>query len=96
MDYRTLGKTNFKISEVSLGTWQLGSKWGDPFDADDAARTLEAAYESGVNYFDTADIYQDGLSEHAVGQFLKKHPDVHYSTKMGRGIEPHSTANYSK
>lgn len=96
MDYRTLGKTNFKISEVSLGTWQLGSKWGDPFDADDAARTLEAAYESGVNYFDTADIYQDGLSEHAVGQFLKKHPDVHYSTKMGRRIEPHSAANYSK
>lgn len=96
MDYRTLGKTNFKISEVSLGTWQLGSKWGNPFDADDAARTLEAAYESGVNCFDTADIYQDGLSEHAVGQFLKKHPDVHYSTKMGRRIEPHSAANYSK
>lgn len=96
MEFRTLGKTGFKISEVSLGTWQLGSKWGDPFDEKDAMDTLEAAYQSGVNYFDTADIYQDGLSEHAVGQFRKRHPEVHYSTKMGRKIEPHTVANYSK
>ncbi|WP_191987317.1 aldo/keto reductase [Lapidilactobacillus bayanensis] len=96
MKFRTLGKTGFKISEVSLGTWQLGGKWGDPFDEKDAAATLEAAYESGVNYFDTADIYQDGQSEHAVGEFLKKHPDVHYSTKMGRKLEPHTPASYSK
>ncbi|PWG00386.1 aldo/keto reductase [Levilactobacillus bambusae] len=96
MDFRTLGKTGFKVSEVSLGTWQLGSKWGDPFDPRDAADTLAAAYESGVNYFDTADIYQDGHSEHAVGEFIKQHPDVHYSTKMGRKLEPHTAANYSK
>ena len=32
MNYRVFGKTGFKASEVSLGTWQLGSKWGDPFD----------------------------------------------------------------
>ncbi|MFD1464616.1 aldo/keto reductase [Lapidilactobacillus mulanensis] len=96
MKYRTLGKTGFKISEVSLGTWQLGSKWGDPFDATDAANTLAAAYDSGVNYFDTADIYQDGLSEQAVGAFIKAHPDVHFSTKMGRKLEPHVAANYSK
>lgn len=96
MKFRTLGKTGFNISEVSLGTWQLGGKWGEPFDAQDAAATLEAAYDAGVNYFDTADIYQDGQSEHAVGQFLKKHPDVHYSTKIGRGLEPHTAANYTK
>lgn len=74
----------------------LGGKWGDPFDEKDAAATLEAAYDSGVNYFDTADIYQDGQSEHAVGQFLKSHPDVHYSTKMGRKLEPHTPASYTK
>ncbi|KRO17721.1 aldo/keto reductase [Lacticaseibacillus saniviri] len=96
MEFRTLGKTGFKISEVSLGTWQLGSKWGDPFDEQDALDTLEAAYASGVNYFDTADIYQDGQSEHAVGQFIKRHPDVHYSTKMGRKLEPHTAESYSK
>lgn len=95
MEFRKLGKTGFNISEVSLGTWQLGSKWGEPFDEQDAIETLEAAYQSGVNYFDTADIYQDGLSEHAVGQFLKFHPEVHYSTKIGRRIEPHTVANYT-
>lgn len=96
MKFRTLGKTGFNISEVSLGTWQLGGKWGEPFDAKDAAETLAAAYESGVNYFDTADIYQDGHSEHAVGEFLKQHPDVHYSTKIGRKLEPHTPASYTK
>lgn len=96
MKFRTLGKTGFNISEVSLGTWQLGGKWGEPFDAKDADETLAAAYESGVNYFDTADIYQDGHSEHAVGEFLKQHPDVHYSTKIGRKLEPHTPASYTK
>lgn len=96
MQYRKLGKTGFNVSEVSLGTWQLGSKWGEPFDEQDAIDTLEAAYQAGVNYFDTADIYQDGLSEHAVGEFIKRHPDVHYSTKMGRKIEPHEITNYSR
>lgn len=96
MKFRTLGKTGFNISEVSLGTWQLGGKWGEPFDAQDAAETLAAAYESGVNYFDTADIYQDGHSEHAVGEFLKQHTDVHYSTKIGRKLEPHTPASYTK
>ncbi|GEP20336.1 aldo/keto reductase [Pediococcus argentinicus] len=94
MEYRTLGKTGFKISEVSLGTWQLGGKWGAEFDEKDAMDTLEAAYEHGVNYFDTADIYQNGASEKAVGQFIKKHPDVHYSTKIGRKEEPLSTEHF--
>lgn len=94
MEYRTLGKTGFKISEVSLGTWQLGGKWGAEFDEKDAMDTLEAAYEHGVNYFDTADIYQNGASEKAVGQFIKKHPDVHYSTKIGRKEEPLSTKHF--
>ena len=71
MNYRVFGKTGFKASEVSLGTWQLGSKWGDPFDEQVAMNTLQAAYEQGVNLIDTADIYQDGMSEHTVGKFLK-------------------------
>lgn len=94
MEYRTLGKTGFKISEVSLGTWQLGGKWGAEFNEKDAMDTLEAAYEHGVNYFDTADIYQNGASEKTVGQFIKKHPDVNYSTKIGRKEEPLSTEHF--
>lgn len=94
MEYRTLGKTGFNISEVSLGTWQLGGKWGAEFNEKDAMDTLEAAYEHGVNYFDTADIYQNGASEKTVGQFIKKHPDVNYSTKIGRKEEPLSTEHF--
>lgn len=98
MKYRTLGKTNYHVSEISLGTWQLGSKWGDPFDEQDAMQTLEEAYQAGVNFFDTADIYQDGHSERAIGKFLAAHPDRHIyvSTKCGRVLEPHAVSNYSK
>lgn len=98
MEYRTLGKTGYKISEVSLGTWQLGSKWGDPFSNQDAQETLEAAYQAGVNFFDTADIYQDGESEKAIGEFLAAHPerDIIVSTKMGRALDPHTIDSYSK
>ena len=40
MQYRTLGKTNFEISEVSLGTWQVGGKWGGPFSHSNADEIL--------------------------------------------------------
>lgn len=80
---------------MSLGTWQLGGKWGAPFDRADADATLEAAYAHGVNFFDTADGYQGGESEKAVGAFIKKHPDVHYTTKIGRKEEPLSDEHFS-
>ncbi|ETY72525.1 aldo/keto reductase [Lactiplantibacillus fabifermentans] len=88
MKYRKFGKTGFNISEVSLGTWQLGGKWGLPFNQQDAEATLAEAYAQGVNFFDTADGYQNGASERAVGQFIKAHPDVHFTTKIGRKEEP--------
>jgi aryl-alcohol dehydrogenase-like predicted oxidoreductase len=68
MNYRTLGKTGFKISEISLGTWQLGGKWGIPLDEDLAAKTLDRAIEGGVNFIDTADVYKESESEIAVGK----------------------------
>ncbi|WP_268912291.1 aldo/keto reductase [Lentilactobacillus sp. SPB1-3] len=95
MKFRTLGKTGFKVSEVSLGTWQLGGQWGTQFNESDATETLAEAYDKGVNFFDTADIYQDGASEHTVGQFLKQHPDVHYTTKIGRK-DPLSVTSFNK
>ena len=67
MNYRQLGKTGFKVSELSLGTWQLGGVWGTGFNHTSAQQILEAAYEEGVNFFDTADVYEDGESEKALG-----------------------------
>jgi len=58
MRYRTFGKTGIKVSEISLGTWQLGSKWGDPVNMDVANKTLSTALSSGINCLDTADVYQ--------------------------------------
>lgn len=95
MQQRRLGNTGYDISEVSLGTWQLGGKWGAPFSEQDALATLSEAYDRGVNFFDTADGYQNGLSEKAVGQFLKSHPDVHYTTKIGRKEEPLSLDHFN-
>lgn len=98
MKYRTLGKTGYKVSEISLGTWQLGSRWGDPFDEKVALETLEAAVENGINLFDTADIYQDSLSERAIGKFLLAHPDkrIYVVTKMGRDLNPHVAEGYNE
>ncbi|KRN96326.1 aldo/keto reductase [Companilactobacillus kimchiensis] len=96
MKYRRFGKTNFNASEVSLGTWQLGSKWGDPFSEKDAQETLEAAYDAGVNFFDTADVYQDGASQRALAKFIKgKEDKVFVSTKVGRRLDPHVASGYN-
>ncbi|MEX0844228.1 MAG: aldo/keto reductase [Balneolaceae bacterium] len=96
MNYRTLGKTGFKISEVSLGTWQLGGKWGTPFDEGLAQKTLDKAISNGVNFIDTADVYKGTESEIAVGKALKKtDKQVYIATKCGRQINPHTNENYT-
>ncbi len=96
MKYRNLGNTDFKISEVSLGTWQLGGKWGTPFNQKIANETLEEAYAQGVNFFDTADGYQKGNSERTVGEFVRRHPDVHFTTKIGRKEPPRTAVNFDR
>ncbi|MGL4773899.1 MAG: aldo/keto reductase [Clostridium sp.] len=97
MNYRVLGKTGFNISEISLGTWQLGSKWGEEFNEDVALETLQAAYDNGINFFDTADIYQNGLSEKTIGKFIKDKKDkIYVVTKCGRKLNPHTTKGYNK
>ncbi len=97
MKYRMLGKTGYKISEVSLGTWQLGGKWGEQFNWATADAILNKAVESGVNFIDTADVYNDGLSEEAIGKFLKKvKGKIYVATKSGRKLNPHNTEGYNR
>ena len=96
MNYRTLGKTGFKISEISLGTWQLGGKWGTNFDEKIAAETLDTAIEAGVNFIDTADVYKGTESEVAVGKAVKRtDKQIYVATKCGRQINPHINENYT-
>ena len=55
MEKRTFGKTGRAVSEIGLGTWQLGTRWGDPFDHQEAMKILEAAEEL-KEVFSTADL----------------------------------------
>jgi len=96
MTYRTLGKTNFNISEISLGTWQVGGKWGSAFDPNNAESILKTAIDSGINFIDTADVYSDGLSEKTVGKAVKSYQQkIYIATKCGRKFHPHIDASYT-
>ena len=95
MNYRTLGKTGFEISEISLGTWQVGGKWGDDFNHETADQILNAAVDSGINFIDTADVYGNGESEKAVGKFIKNRSErIYVATKCGRQLNPHTSEAY--
>jgi aryl-alcohol dehydrogenase-like predicted oxidoreductase len=75
-----------ELSVLGLGTWQLGADWG-AVDAQDARATLEAAVDSGITFFDTADVYGDGRSEQFCGELRRRHPKILIATKMGRRAE---------
>ncbi|MBD2757074.1 aldo/keto reductase [Spirosoma validum] len=95
MNYRKLGKTGFNISEISLGTWQVGGKWGDPFSHDNADRILNEAVDAGINFIDTADVYGDGESEKAVGRLIRSRSErIYVATKCGRRLQPHVNEAY--
>ena len=95
MKYRILGKTGFKISEISLGTWQVGGKWGDKFSHDNADKILNYAVDSGINFIDTADVYGDGESEKAVGRLVRSRSErIYIATKCGRRLSPHENRYY--
>lgn len=94
--FRPFGNTNISVSEVGLGTWQVGGRWGSPFDWNLAERILARALDAGVNFIDTADVYSDGDSERAIGRFLKqsgKRPFI--ATKCGRQLNPHTSEGYT-
>ena len=82
MEYRTLGKSGFRISAVGFGTWGIGGWWGtknDPL----AIESIEKAIKEGINFFDTALVYGDGHSEKLLGKVLRKHRDkVIVATKI--------------
>ncbi len=87
MEQRVLGKTGRPVSIVGLGTWQLGADWGAVTESD-ALAVLRAAVESGVTFFDTADVYGDGRSERVIGRFIAGGDarGVTVATKMGRRV----------
>ncbi len=94
MKYRKF--CNIKVSEIGLGTWQLGADWGDVDDST-AEKVLATAIENGVNFFDTADCYGEGLSETRLGRFVKAlSSEVVIATKLGRFPQPGWPDNFSQ
>ena len=80
MQYQYLGKTNIRVSEICLGTMMFGGKTSP----DEAERIMLKALNSGINFFDTANVYEDGRSEEIVGQTLTSRRDqVVLATKFG-------------
>lgn len=71
MQYRNLGKTGLKVSEIGLGAWAMGSQWGPINDAESVC-TIERAVELGCNFIDTAFAYGEGRSERTVAQAFKE------------------------
>lgn len=95
MEYRRLGKTGLNISEISLGTWQVGGRWGEDFSHKNADEILNNAVDNGINFIDTADVYGDGESEKAVGRLIKSRSErVYVATKCGRQLNPHVSEAY--
>jgi aryl-alcohol dehydrogenase-like predicted oxidoreductase len=98
MKYRPLGRTGWKISEVSFGAWAIGGAWGQVSD-EDAMATLHQAIDRGVNFIDTADVYGDGRSERLIARLKKERKgkdEIIVATKAGRRLPRQTVEGYSR
>ncbi|HEY3775839.1 MAG TPA: aldo/keto reductase [Solirubrobacteraceae bacterium] len=89
MRARTLGRTDVRVTELALGAASLGNLYV-PVSDEDAAATVQAAWDGGVRYFDVAPHYGLGLAERRLGRALARLPREEYvvSTKVGRVLDP--------
>jgi aryl-alcohol dehydrogenase-like predicted oxidoreductase len=91
------GRTEFTVSDIGFGAWQIGGSWGEVSEADGRA-ALNAALDAGMTFVDTADVYGDGRSEKIIAEVLKarggKRPMV--ASKAGRRLNPHVADGYTK
>ncbi len=96
MKYRALGRTGWRVSEISFGAWAIGGDWGRVDDKDSLA-ALERAIDLGVNFIDTADVYGDGRSERLVAKLRgARRETIHVATKAGRRLDPHAADGYNR
>ena len=96
MEYRTLGKTGWKVSAISFGAWAIGADWGKVNDKD-SLDALNRAIDLGVNFIDTADVYGDGRSERLVAQLKRdRREKIFIATKAGRRLNPHTADGYNR
>ncbi|GIP30147.1 voltage-gated potassium channel [Paenibacillus sp. J23TS9] len=75
MKYRRLGGSGLKVSEISLGSWLT---YGGYVERENAVNSIKTAYDLGINFFDTANVYEKGAAEVLVGETLKAYPRESY------------------
>lgn len=96
MNYRELGRTGWKVSEISFGAWAIGGAWGSVDDVESMA-ALRAALDCGVNFIDTADVYGMGRSERLIAQLKRERKgELVVATKAGRRLSPHTADGYNE
>lgn len=89
LNYRILGRSGLRVSELCLGTMTFGSDWGWGADREDSRRIFDAFCEVGGNFVDTASNYTDGSSETFVGEFVADARDRFVlATKYTLSIDP--------
>ena len=96
MRYRQLGRTGWKVSDISFGAWAIGGAWGSVSDNESLA-ALHKAVDCGVNFIDTADVYGDGRSERLIAQLKKSaKSQIVVATKAGRRLPRQTVEGYSR
>ncbi len=98
MHHRALGRTGWKVSEISFGAWAIGGSWGQVSDEDSMA-ALHKVIDCGVNFIDTADVYGGGRSERLIARLKKerKHnEEIIVATKAGRHLPRQTVEGYSR
>ena len=100
MRYRLLGHSGLRVSELCLGTMTFGEDWGWGSSRDESRAVLEAFFEAGGNFIDTANVYTNGTSETLLGEFLHGQRDravlaTKYTNSMP-GTDPNAGGNHRK
>ncbi len=97
MEYRTFGRTGWKVSAIGFGAWGIGGDVWGPTDDKTSLATLHRAIDLGVNFFDTADVYGDGHSEQLIAEVRKARSEqIIVATKAGRRLVPHNASGYNR
>ncbi|MGA7235013.1 MAG: aldo/keto reductase [Bryobacteraceae bacterium] len=100
MNYRLLGGSGLRVSELSLGTMTFGEDWGWGAAKDEARKIYDAYRNAGGNFVDTANLYTNGASERLVGEFMEGHrEEIVLATKYTNGApgkDPNAAGNQRK
>ena len=80
MKYKEFGKSGIKVSEIGFGAWAIALNWwGKEIDETEAKRMLKKAYDVGINFFETGDMYGKGKSERLIGEVFKDMREIESS-----------------